>query len=86
MGMRMGVRFGREWGTVDTLQSYLGPLLVTWFNFNPACIRNYIHYKVWDEIAYSFINFNGYTVEVYEWISNFIWHYAKHVIIYPCWD
>ena len=51
-------------GTVDTLQSYLGPLLVTWFNFNPAWIRNYIHYKVWDEIAYSFINFNGYTVEV----------------------
>ena len=25
--------------------------------------------KVWDEIGYPFQNFNGCTVEVYEWIS-----------------
>ena len=24
----------------------------------------YIHYKVWDEITYPFLNFNGATVEV----------------------
>ena len=30
----------------------------------PAWISNYIHYKVWDEITYSFLNFNGATVEV----------------------
>ena len=28
--------------------------------------------KVWDEIAYPFPNFNGATVDVWEWISNFI--------------
>ena len=27
-------------------------------------IVNYIHYKVWDEITYPFLNFNGATVEV----------------------
>ena len=26
---------------------------------------------MWDEITYPFLNFNGATVEVYEWISNF---------------
>ena len=36
---------------------------------------------------YVFIsNFNGATVEVWEWISNTISHFTRHVIIYPCWD
>ena len=30
----------------------------------PARISNYIHYKVWDEINYQFLNFNGATVEI----------------------
>ena len=30
----------------------------------PAWISNYIHYKVWDEITYPFLNFNSATVEV----------------------
>ena len=30
----------------------------------PAWISNYIHYKMWDEITYPFLNFNGATVEV----------------------
>ena len=30
----------------------------------PAWISNYIHYEVWDEITYPFLNFNGATVEV----------------------
>ena len=34
-----------------------GPLI-------PAWISNYIHYNVWDEITYPFLNFNGATVEV----------------------
>ena len=29
-----------------------------------AWISNYINYKVWGEITYRFINFNGATVEV----------------------
>ena len=52
----------------------------------PAWICNHIHYKMWDEINYPFLNFNGATVEVWEWISNFIPHITGHVITYPCWD
>ena len=37
----------------------------------PACIRNYIHDKVWDEITYPFTNFNRVTIDVWGWISNF---------------
>ena len=29
-----------------------------------ACVSNYIHHKVWDEITYPFLNFNGCTIEV----------------------
>ena len=36
---------------------YVLPLISAW-------ISNYIHYKVRDEITYSFVDFNGATVEV----------------------
>ena len=39
-----------------------------------AWISTYIHYKVWDEIAYSFPNINDCTVEDCKLISNFIPH------------
>ena len=42
--------------------------------------------KVWDEIIYPFLNFNGCTVEVTEWISNSMPHFIGRVITYPCWD
>ena len=35
-----------------------------WLNAETAWISNHIHYKVWDEITYPFLNFNGATVEV----------------------
>ena len=41
---------------------------------------------MWDKIIYPSQNFNGATVEVWEWISNFITHFAGHVITYPYWD
>ena len=41
-----------------------------------------MHHKMWDETAYPFPNFNGVTVEVWEWISNFILHIIMDVIIY----
>ena len=41
---------------------------------------------MWDEITYPFLNFNGATVEVYEWISNFLPYFTGHAITYPCWD
>ena len=42
----------------------------------PAWISNYTDYKMCDEITYPFPNFNGCTVEVWKWISNFIPHFA----------
>ena len=73
------------------------PLLPTWINFNPSMEKNlhplqnvrwnyYIHYKVWAEIIHPFPNFNGCTVEVWEWINNFSPYFTGHVITYPCWD
>ena len=47
-------------------------------NFNPS---NYIHCKVWDEIIYPFPNLNGYTVEVWEWISNFISYFTGRIFL-----
>ena len=48
---------------------------LTWVNFRvPAWISNYIYCKASDEITYTFPNFNGCTVEVWEWISNSIIH------------
>ena len=52
----------------------------------PSWIINYIHYNMWDEITYPFPNFNGATVEVWKWISNFTPHFIGRVITYPCWD
>ena len=30
----------------------------------PACISDFTHYELWDEITYPFLNFNGCTVEI----------------------
>ena len=47
-----------------------------------ARINICIHYKAWNYITYPFPNFNGPSAEVWEWISNFILHFAGHLIIY----
>ena len=52
----------------------------------PEWISNYIHYRVWDEITYPFLTFTNCTIEVWEWISNFIPQFPGHVISYPCRD
>ena len=51
---------------------------------SPASIRNYTHYKMWDEISYPFPNFNGSTVDVWEWITDFIPHFIMDVLTYGC--
>ena len=40
--------------------------------------------NVWDEIAYSSPNFVDCTVELWEWISNFIQHIILDAITYLC--
>ena len=41
-----------------------GPFYSHGLTLIPVWISNYIHYKVWDEITYPFLNLNGATVEV----------------------
>ena len=53
---------------------------LTWI---PVWISNHMPSKVWNEITYSFPNFNC-IVEVWEWITNFITSFIMYVMIYPC--
>ena len=39
-----------------------------------------------DEIIYRFLNFNGATIDVLEWIRIFHQHLTQHVIIYAWLD
>ena len=48
-----------------SIQHIWGPLYLYGLTFIPVWISNYIHYKVFDEIAYPFLNFNGEAVEVW---------------------
>ena len=41
-----------------------------------------MHFKVQDEITYPFLNFNGCTVAVLEWISNPTPHFTGDAITY----
>ena len=41
-----------------------GPFYKHGLTLIPAWISDYIHYKVWYEITYPFLNVNGATVEV----------------------
>ena len=40
----------------------------------------------WDEITNPNINFNGATVDVWQWINDFIPKFVMEVITYPRWD
>ena len=40
--------------------------------------------KLWDEITDPFPKLSGTTVEVWEWINNFIPYFTGHMITYPC--
>ena len=62
-----------------------GPLLQTWINFNPSMDKytsNHLLSNMWDKITYPFPNFNGCTVEIWEWISNFIPQFMMDVIMH----
>ena len=45
-------------------------------DLTPACISNYTHYKMWDEITY---------LSIPE-VSNFIPRFTAYMITYPCWN
>ena len=44
-----------------------------------AWINNYIHYNVWDKITYPFPNLDCVTIDIWEWISNFVPDLTCHV-------
>ena len=65
--------FGQLHDSSGVNEMYLSPFLQS--TLIPAWISKCIHYKVWDEITYPFLNFNGVTIEVLEWTINFIPHF-----------
>ena len=71
----------------DFHNANLLPVLLTGISFNPNTNmdKNYLHYKMWDEITYPFLNLNGATADVWKWVSNFITQITVHVITYPSW-
>ena len=57
----------------------LGPLELTWIRTG---ISNHMPSKMWDKVTYPFPNFNGATVEVWEWKRNSITHFIIDIIIF----
>ena len=55
------------WGLINLFCS--SPVYLHGLTLIPVWICYHIHYKVWDEITYSYL-FNGAAVVVKEWISN----------------
>ena len=53
-------------------------LTLTWINLSPVWISDHIPIQVWDEIIYPFLNFNedfnGCTIEIWEFVSSSISH------------
>ena len=83
--MRAYLQLFNLWGIQPvTLQYTCGPFHYRGLTLIPALMNDYIHYKMWDEITYPFLNFNGATVEVWEWITNSISHFTGQVITYQC--
>ena len=84
----LGLAWARE--NVNIVEKYRlppgGPFYWYGLTLIPTWISNYMPRKVCGEITYLFLSFNGATIEVMEWIINFIPHLIMDVIIYPFWD
>ena len=63
-----------------------GPVYQQGLTLILAWVSNQMPSKVWDEITYTFPNFNGSAVEMWEWISNFIRNIIMVVSDFPCLD
>ena len=62
------------------------PLYFLGITLIAAGIRDYVHYEASDEITFLYWNVNGTTIKVSDWITNFIPHFTRHVMTYPCND
>ena len=50
------------------------------WRYIPAWKNKHMLSKVWDQITHPFPNINGTTIEIWEWISNFIPHFIMDAI------
>ena len=75
------VNWGLQNLTPANTLEFCAPLYRHGLTLCPAWICNHMPRKVWDGNTYPFLNFNGCTVEVQDWISNFIPHFMMDVII-----
>ena len=71
------------WFYVDIIR---GPFYHHGLTLILAWICNHMPTTMWDEITHPFLNFNGCTIEVQDWISNFIPHFIGDVITYSFCD
>ena len=54
-----------SYGIVSPVKKLAGaPFTKNGLTLIPAWISKHIHSKLWDEITYPFLNFNGCTIEV----------------------
>ena len=77
--LQHGLKMNKKlyWKNLNQHGNTRGPFYLHGLTLIPAWISNYTHYEVLYEITCA-------TVEVWEWISNFIPHFTGHVITYPC--
>ena len=61
-----------------------GPFYKHELTLTPVWIStsNHLLSNMWDKITYPFPNFNGCTVEIWEWISNIIPQFMMDVIMH----
>ena len=67
LALEQSFDFPKGYGSINDSNdiSILNKTLVSW-------ISNHIPSKMWDEITYPFTNFNRCTIQVREWVHNFI--------------
>ena len=73
------VRYVHLPGAPKMSADFLLPLVGILQTLIPVWVSNYVPSKVWDEITNQFLNFNGATIEVWEWMSNFNAHFLMDV-------
>ena len=64
---------------VKTNETFGDPFYKHRLTLNPARMPHHIHHKVWNEITFPSLNFNGFIDEVWRRIGTFFPHFTGHV-------
>ena len=70
--------------TVSGVVGNPGPFYLRELTLIPAWISNHSHYDVWNGFTYPSPSLDGWAVEVWGWICNFIPQFIGHEITFPC--